>query len=121
MKDIQEVSGGNLDHETIPRSSDEIGTLAGTFNKMTGALKVAHEQEIQQKKMEHQLAIAREIGDRQGEGSDLGNLGNAYDSLGRYAEAIAVEEERIRTASTPMEERMPSHSHHPISYTMSSG
>lgn len=61
MKDIQEVSGGNLDHETIPRSSDEIGTLAGTFNKMTGALKVAHEQEIQQKKMEHQLAIAREI------------------------------------------------------------
>ncbi len=61
MKDIQEVSGGNLDHETIPHSNDEIGTLAGTFNKMTSALKVAHEQEILQKKMEHQLAVAREI------------------------------------------------------------
>ena len=61
MNDIQEVSEGNLDHETVPRSTDEIGTLAGTFNKMTSALKVAHEQEILQKKMEHQLSVAREI------------------------------------------------------------
>ncbi len=61
MKDIQEVSAGNLDHETVPVSHDEIGMLASTFNKMTGALKTAHEQELEQKKMEHQLAIAREI------------------------------------------------------------
>ncbi|MGD9216231.1 MAG: tetratricopeptide repeat protein, partial [Desulfobacteraceae bacterium] len=34
------------------------------------------------------LAISREIGDRLGEGSALGNLGIAYDSLGQYDKAI---------------------------------
>ncbi len=34
------------------------------------------------------LAIYREIGDRRGEAYSLGNLGNAYYSLGRYTEAI---------------------------------
>jgi len=34
------------------------------------------------------LEIAREIGDRRGEGNSLGNLGNAYNSLGQYQEAI---------------------------------
>jgi sigma-B regulation protein RsbU (phosphoserine phosphatase) len=55
------VSSGNLDHETVPVSKDEIGQLAQTFNKMTSALKTAREQELEQKKMEHQLSIAREI------------------------------------------------------------
>ncbi len=61
LQDMHEVSSGNLDHETVPISTDEIGVLAGTFNKMTGALKTAHEHELEQKRMEHQLSIAREI------------------------------------------------------------
>ena len=34
------------------------------------------------------LTIYREIKDRLGEGNALGNLGNAYDSLGKYDKAI---------------------------------
>ncbi|MEH2401346.1 tetratricopeptide repeat protein [Nostoc sp.] len=34
------------------------------------------------------LKIAREIGNRNSEGTALGNLGNAYDSLGQYQQAI---------------------------------
>jgi tetratricopeptide (TPR) repeat protein len=34
------------------------------------------------------LTLYREIGDRLGEGNSLGNLGNAYDSLGQYQQAI---------------------------------
>jgi tetratricopeptide (TPR) repeat protein len=34
------------------------------------------------------LQISKEIGDRQGEGSELGNLGNACKNLGEYKKAI---------------------------------
>jgi tetratricopeptide (TPR) repeat protein len=34
------------------------------------------------------LTMAKEVGDRAGEGRAYGNLGNAYDSLGDYAKAI---------------------------------
>ena len=34
------------------------------------------------------LAIAKEVGDRAGEGMTYGNLGNAYQSQGDYAKAI---------------------------------
>jgi tetratricopeptide (TPR) repeat protein len=37
---------------------------------------------------EQALAIAREIGDRRGEGSQLGNLGNAWSYLGEGSRAI---------------------------------
>ncbi|MFY9645456.1 MAG: tetratricopeptide repeat protein, partial [Terriglobales bacterium] len=37
---------------------------------------------------EQALQIDREIGDRRGEGAALGNLGNAYGSLGEYRRAI---------------------------------
>ncbi len=36
---------------------------------------------------EQALVIAREIGDRRGEGNDLGNLGNAYRDLGQVEKA----------------------------------
>jgi tetratricopeptide (TPR) repeat protein len=49
---------------------------------------------------EQALAIAREIGDRQGEGSVLGALGNAYSDLGQvekaneqYEQALAIARE----------------------------
>jgi tetratricopeptide (TPR) repeat protein len=35
------------------------------------------------------LAIAREVGDRAGEGGAYGNLGNAHDSMGDFSQAIA--------------------------------
>jgi HAMP domain-containing protein len=61
MRDMTEVSSGNLEHQTVARSKDEVGLLAQTFSRMTTALRAAHAQEIQSKAMEHDLAIASEI------------------------------------------------------------
>ncbi|HYF01096.1 MAG TPA: SpoIIE family protein phosphatase [Planctomycetota bacterium] len=61
MADIQEVSSGNLAHQTAVTSTDEVGLLASTFNRMTQALKGAHDQELQTRALEHDLAIASEI------------------------------------------------------------
>jgi hypothetical protein len=36
----------------------------------------------------HHLAIAKEVGDRAGEGAAYGNLGNAYQSQGDFSKAI---------------------------------
>ncbi|HEY9817908.1 MAG TPA: CHAT domain-containing protein, partial [Candidatus Obscuribacterales bacterium] len=44
---------------------------------------------------EQRLVIAREIGDRRGEGAALGNLGNAYRNVGQYQEAIALYEQQL--------------------------
>ncbi len=61
MSDMNQVSNGNLDHKTVPHSSDEVGQLAATFGRMTEALRAAHDQEIESKALEHDLAIASEI------------------------------------------------------------
>ncbi|MBI4243512.1 MAG: SpoIIE family protein phosphatase, partial [Planctomycetes bacterium] len=61
IEDIAVVSKGNLDHKSDVSTNDEIGLLANKFNEMTGLLKVAHEREIQQTAMEHELSIARQI------------------------------------------------------------
>jgi tetratricopeptide (TPR) repeat protein len=47
---------------------------------------------------EEALAIAREIGDRRGEGNALGNLGNAYADLGETGRAIQFFEQRLTIA-----------------------
>ncbi|MGB6016521.1 MAG: CHAT domain-containing tetratricopeptide repeat protein, partial [Nodosilinea sp.] len=47
---------------------------------------------------EQHLAIAREIGDRGGEGAALGNLGIAYRSLGNYRQAIDFHEQHLAIA-----------------------
>jgi len=47
---------------------------------------------------EQDLAIAREIGDRHGEGSTLGGLGNAYASLGEIGCAIEFFEQHLVVA-----------------------
>ena len=44
---------------------------------------------------EQALQISREIGDRRGEGADLGNLGNAYSALGEVERAIATFEQAL--------------------------
>ena len=61
IDDINQVSSGDLEHQTVAHSSDEIGSLAETFNRMTQALHAAHEQEMEAKAMEHELGIAAEI------------------------------------------------------------
>jgi serine phosphatase RsbU (regulator of sigma subunit) len=61
MRDMTEVSNGNLDHQTKAHSKDEVGLLAQTFGRMTTALRAAHDQELQSKALEHDLAIASEI------------------------------------------------------------
>ena len=47
---------------------------------------------------EQSLAIAREIGNRPGEGAALGNLGSAYFSLGDYRQAITFHEQSLAIA-----------------------
>ena len=42
-----------------------------------------------------QLVIAREIGDRRGEGNALGNLGLAYAALGETRRAIELYEQQL--------------------------
>ncbi|MBI2920557.1 MAG: SpoIIE family protein phosphatase [Planctomycetes bacterium] len=61
MNDINMVSAGDLEHETKAQSTDEIGYLARTFNLMTKSLSSAHEAELENKAMEHELNIATEI------------------------------------------------------------
>jgi tetratricopeptide (TPR) repeat protein len=46
---------------------------------------------------ERALRIAREIGDRRGEGSHLGNLGNAWRCLGELSQAIDLLEQALST------------------------
>ncbi|MGR3278714.1 CHAT domain-containing protein [Acaryochloris marina NIES-2412] len=41
------------------------------------------------------LKLYRQIGDRQGEANSLGNLGNAYDSLGQYKKAISFHQQHL--------------------------
>jgi len=44
---------------------------------------------------ERDLAIAREVGDRQVEGNQLGNLGSAYWTLGEVQRAIEYYEQAL--------------------------
>jgi tetratricopeptide (TPR) repeat protein len=44
------------------------------------------------------LALDKEIGDRRGEGSDLGNLGNAYRNLGQVEKSIQYYEKALAIA-----------------------
>jgi tetratricopeptide (TPR) repeat protein len=44
------------------------------------------------------LAIAREVGDRAGEGGAYGNLGNAHESLGEYGTAIEYHHKHLAIA-----------------------
>ncbi len=61
VEDIEIVAGGDLDHRTLPTSTDEIGILAETFDVMTQRIHKAHAQELEHKAREHELNIATEI------------------------------------------------------------
>ncbi len=48
--------------------------------------------------LESVLAAVRRLGDRQGEGATLGNLGNAYNQLGELERAIDYHQQRLAVA-----------------------
>ena len=60
-KGVAIIGSGNLDHRIEVKSSDEIGELAERFNMMTEQIKEAKEKEIENKIMEEQLAMAKDI------------------------------------------------------------
>jgi len=60
-EDIDTVAGGDLDHRTHAHSSDEIGVLARTFDRMTQNLKELQSVQREQAAQEHQMGVAREV------------------------------------------------------------
>ena len=62
--DMRIVAEGDLEHHTVPHSSDEIGDLARTFNAMTKSLHEAQLQERAAARSLHQVAVAGEVTDR---------------------------------------------------------
>ena len=58
------VAGGNLDHEVVVRSQDELGAVAQGFNSMLGSLRASRSAEAQSRAAESALRQA-EIDNRQ--------------------------------------------------------
>ncbi len=56
-----EIGTGNLDYQIELKSSDELGRLAMEFNTMTQKLKKAKDMEIENRIMEEQIELAKEI------------------------------------------------------------
>jgi hypothetical protein len=61
VHDIETVAAGDLTHRTHPNSTDEIGVLARTFDRMTQNLQGMQELERKQAAQEHQIEVAREV------------------------------------------------------------
>ena len=61
---VAELGGGNLDKRIEIRSKDEIGTLAGTFNKMAEDLKTSIEQIMQERAEKEREKEAGELKSR---------------------------------------------------------
>jgi|GEM_PF-1537384 len=61
IKDVSIVAKGDLSHHTVPKSQDEIGLLARTFDKMTKNLSEAQSQELELAAQKHQIAVAHEV------------------------------------------------------------
>jgi tetratricopeptide (TPR) repeat protein len=72
-----------------------VGSLLGTVGNSYAALGQA-EKAVGY--YEQDLAIARETGDRRGEGSALGNLGVAYKNLGQAEKAVGYYEQDLAIA-----------------------
>lgn len=61
VNDIEIVSGGKLTHRTIARSSDEIGLLARTFDRMVRSLHEAETERTAHQALRHEVAVATEV------------------------------------------------------------
>lgn len=64
IEDVSIVAAGDLEHHTVPRSQDEIGLLARTFDKMTKNMAEARDREVELAAQKHQLAVAQEVQDK---------------------------------------------------------
>ena len=60
-RDMETVAEGDLDHQSSVRTSDELGSLAAAFNRMTHQLADAQEAELRQLSLERDLSIANRI------------------------------------------------------------
>ncbi len=60
-EDIETVAAGNLEHRTHAHSTDEVGILARTFDRMTQSLHEMQGVRQQQAAQSHQLEVAREV------------------------------------------------------------
>ena len=60
-EDMAMVARGNLDHQSQVRTTDELGSLASSFNRMTRFLAEAREQEMQAQAVARDLNIASGI------------------------------------------------------------
>ncbi|HEY1407043.1 MAG TPA: SpoIIE family protein phosphatase [Spirochaetota bacterium] len=58
---VKEIGSGKLDYKITVNSRDEIGMLASQFNSMTDQLKEAQSREIENRIMQEQLDVAKEI------------------------------------------------------------
>ncbi len=61
MRDLRQVSLGDLRHQSRVTSGDELGNLARTFNQMTRSLHTAQAAKLSQKALEHELSLATSI------------------------------------------------------------
>jgi sigma-B regulation protein RsbU (phosphoserine phosphatase) len=61
VKDMKQVSHGDLRHQSKVNSSDEVGDLARAFNAMTSSLEAAQDARIAQRALEHELSLATGI------------------------------------------------------------
>ncbi len=60
-EDIETVAAGDLEHRTHAHSSDEVGVLARTFDRMTQSLLGLQDMQKQQAAQAHQIEVAREV------------------------------------------------------------
>lgn len=61
IEDVTAVASGDLNHHTVPQSTDEIGLLARTFDKMTKNLQEAQSREVELAAQRHQMTVAQEV------------------------------------------------------------
>jgi len=54
-KGLSEISKGNLDYRLVEKSEDELGSLAGSINRMAGALQLTIEEERKAERTKNEL------------------------------------------------------------------
>ncbi len=106
VRDMRQVSLGDLEHQSRVRTKDELGDLAHAFNVMTAGLKAAQELKLEQKARDHELALANQIQSRllpsdipKISGFDVAHhYAPAREIGGDYFDFLRIDEERVGVA-----------------------
>jgi sigma-B regulation protein RsbU (phosphoserine phosphatase) len=61
VRDAEILGGGNLDHQIVVSTSDEVGTLAKTLDTTRGKLKDAQKRLVASERLARELEIAKDI------------------------------------------------------------